>query len=117
MNKYQYMREYLFKAASYEMPEQDVYSSGSAQNAGMQEAKKSLQSAGGVKGLAAGVGAGLLAGGAVSKISRPFADAGSKFSFRPSKMNIRNASILGAGLYAGYKANKYIRDKQRGANG
>lgn len=117
MNKYQYMREYLNKIASYDMPEQDVYSSGSAQNQQVQEAKKSLQSLGGAKGLAVGAGAGLLAGGLTAKMSRPFADAGSKFSFNPKKMNIRNASILGAGLYSAYKANKYVRDKQRGTHG
>ena len=117
MNKYHYMREYLYKWASYDMPEHDPYSTSSAQNVAMQESKKSLQAAGGSKGLAAGAGAGLLAGGLAAKMSRPFADAGSKFSINPAKMNIRNTSILGAGLYAGYKVNKRIRDKQRGVHG
>ena len=119
MNKYHYMKEYLYKWASYDMPEHDPYSTSSAQNVAMQESKKKLQAAGGSKGLAAGAGAGLLAGGLTAKISRPFADAGSKFTVNPMKfkMNARNASILGAGLYAGYKVNKRIRDKQRGVHG
>ena len=117
MNKYYYMREYLSKWASYDMPTQDPYSSGSGQNMAAEEAKKKLQAAGGTKGVAAGAGAGLLAGGVAAKLSRPFADKGSTFSLNPGKMNIRNASILGAGLYAGYKVNKRIRDRQRGAHG
>lgn len=117
MNRYQYMREYLNKIASYDVPNQDTYSSGSAQYQAMEQSKKTLQAAGGSKGLAAGAGAGLLAGGLAAKMSRPFADAGSKFSFNPRKMNIRNASILGAGLYAGYKVNKRMREKQGGASG
>lgn len=117
MNKYQYMRVYLQKQASYDVPAQDSYSAASAQRVAMDDTKQKIQAAGGSKGIGLGVGAGLLAGGVAAKLSKPFADKGSKFSFNPTKLNVRNASILGAGLYAGYKVNKAMRDKQRGARG
>lgn len=99
-----YRLAHVVKVASYDMPDQDVYSSGSTRYKVDQHIDSALS-----RKNAATLAGGVAAGKAMHSLARPLSDT--KIPLR--QQTFRNIATLGAGLYGAKKVRDFMSRREQ----